>query len=387
LPGRILYVLSDSSADNLRVVDTDSLSGDIQYAALSYCWGDGLQLKLTSRTFNEFISGVAIQRFPKTIRDAVHFTRNIGLKWLWVDSLCILQDCPDDWNRESSKMCDVYQNSFLTLAALGGSNSNDGLFALRDPLVYLPCELFKTMAGETVYAGQDASIRLGVGTWPLYQRGWVLQERILSPRTLNFGPYLIWQCRESSLDEYSILQRSVYNFGVDLSRMFFEVMENKRKFCIPWSEMDNAINDVWGHILASYSNAALTFQSDRLKAISGVITVIEKHTGWKNMAGLWEPFLWRELLWERDQSNLGQSTGLSPTWSWISISGGIMQYPSDEPSEGFFLHPISSVKEAETIKPNDSKRDDCQMSLMCPAFQWELAEHSSFAILGEYAST
>ena len=268
----------DGTIDKLRLVDTNSLSGDIQYAALSYCWGNGPQFKLTSFTKKDFISGVTIQSFPKTIRDAVDFTRIIGLKWLWVDSLCILQNCPNDWNRESSKMGDVYQNSFLTLAALGASNSDNGLFALRDPLVYLPCELFKTVAGETICAGQDVSLRPELGTWALHKRRWVVQERILSPRTLNFGPYLTWQCRENTSDEYGILRRNSYNFGSDLSRMFFNVVEDKRNLRTPWSEMEDAIMDVWGHILVSYSDAALTIQSDSLKAISGIITAIETHT-------------------------------------------------------------------------------------------------------------
>jgi hypothetical protein len=97
-----------------------------------------------------------------------------------------------------------------------------------------------------------------------------------------------------------------------------------------------------------YSVAALTVQSDSLKAISGVITAIQKRTDWKNLAGLGEPFLWAELLWQRSLLNPGHSTGLSPTWSWISISGEIALR-----NKSRFLIPISSVSEAESIVLDD----------------------------------
>jgi hypothetical protein len=134
----------------------------------------------------EFSAGVSVQTFPKTIRDAIKFTQSIGLKWLWVDAFCIVQDNLDDWNNESSKTCDVYQNAFVTLAALGASGSNDGLFSLRDPLLYLSCDLFNTYEGKTVVFRHSR----GNPVWPLHQRRWVIQERILPSRTLGFGPIL-----------------------------------------------------------------------------------------------------------------------------------------------------------------------------------------------------
>jgi len=162
LPTRLVDVLSLSEVGEVRIVETQSISSnsDIHYAALSYCWGLKPTFRLTESTREDLLSGVAIETLPRTMQDAIHFTRNINLGWLWIDSLCIIQDSEVDWNREALTMRRVYQDSFLTVAALGASSCDEGLFALREPLLYSACFLFQTEQGENIYGGQESTIEL-----------------------------------------------------------------------------------------------------------------------------------------------------------------------------------------------------------------------------------
>jgi hypothetical protein len=129
------------------------------------------------------------------------------MEWLWVDSMCIVQDNEEDWKREARSMADVYRGCYLEIAALAASGSNDGLFSRRDPLMYDQCFMFH-LNGEDFYIINKEFRRKAEPSeeWPLYNRGWVLQERILPPRTIKFGPFLSWECREMKVDEFNLVK-------------------------------------------------------------------------------------------------------------------------------------------------------------------------------------
>ena len=146
-------------------------------------------------------TGLPIQKFPKTIQDAIHVTRKLGFQWLWVDSLCIIQDSIDDWTREAASLVDVYQNCVPSIAGLGATAAKHGLFSKRDPLIYKPCWLFRGSNGKDVFAHPHQSPETSppektplfdvcFNESVLHKRGWVIQERLLAPRTLNFGSSL-----------------------------------------------------------------------------------------------------------------------------------------------------------------------------------------------------
>jgi hypothetical protein len=316
-------------------------------------------------TCETLTSGVAIESLPRTIQDAINFTRNINLEWLWIDSLCIFQDLKEDWSREALTMREVYENSFITVAALGASSSEEGLFALRDPLLYSPCFLFQTKQGENIYGGQNSSIRVVLDDWPLHQRGWVAQERILPSRTLNFGPYLIWQCQEKTIDEYNVIAGSRYKGGFGMTGQFYDFVKSGGIHSMSSIERDEAILSMWNELVGLYSQGTLTVKTDRLVAISGIIDAIQRRTGWTNLAGLWEPFLWRQLLWEKSFGPSRELTDLLPSWSWIAINGGVI-WSGDEPSEGFFLNSVAHVKRTDNVTPSNMDKNstsDTRMAL------------------------
>jgi hypothetical protein len=128
--------------------------------ALSHCWGGPefpipCTLEASSKIHTKV--GLRYAELPKTFRDAIDVTRAMGYEYLWIDSLCIIQDSADDWKKEARRMAIIYDNAVFTIAAMDAENSSHGLFA---------ADVGSVNTLET--------------------RAWVCQERMLAPRTLMF---------------------------------------------------------------------------------------------------------------------------------------------------------------------------------------------------------
>jgi heterokaryon incompatibility protein (HET) len=135
LPSREVMVLKDSwrsifASKLLRLVETDTGKYG-QYIALSYCWGSVSAYKTTVNTKNDHMSGINFDCLPRTIQDTIVLTRYLGLQYLWIDCLCIVQDDREDWERESYRMGSVYQNSYLTIAASRAKDCSEGFLGKR----------------------------------------------------------------------------------------------------------------------------------------------------------------------------------------------------------------------------------------------------------------
>jgi hypothetical protein len=129
LPTRLLDV-SGPDESFLRLFVTDGATG--QYVALSYCWGGAISSQTTSSNATERYDGFLLSSLPLTIQDSILFTRSLGLKYIWVDSLCIIQGSDDiarhDWDIESTRMESVYSNALVTLVAASAKSSDQGIF-------------------------------------------------------------------------------------------------------------------------------------------------------------------------------------------------------------------------------------------------------------------
>jgi Heterokaryon incompatibility protein (HET) len=288
------------------------------YMTLSYCWGGQQDFKLTKAFMDTFQVGFSEEALPKTLRDAVHITRWFGIRRLWIDSLCIIQDSVEDWNNESKDMAKIYQHSYLNIAALKASKSREGCFALRDPLLWQPCDLFangpndsKHLEGVFMYQSRDEGRRAvgeelieptnNFGRAPLLTRGWVLQERLLAPRTLYFGDLLYWECSDglyTELDARGTTELSPFG-----SHMGYQCVKNTP---LLWSYLtssdDHAVErqqfiDAWKDTIETFTNLKLTMREDRYAAIAGVIKIASERTGAENLAGLWRTQLLEQLLW------------------------------------------------------------------------------------------
>lgn len=127
LPTRLIYLSSTGGHCNPRLVATAHTVISSQYLTLYYCWGEYNTTTLTKENLTSFHQEIQLDSLPKTIQDAIYVAQQLGFGFLWVDSLCIVQDDPDDWAREAASMADVYSNCLLIIAALGGSSSSTGL--------------------------------------------------------------------------------------------------------------------------------------------------------------------------------------------------------------------------------------------------------------------
>lgn len=300
VPTRLLYV-GRHGTDKIRVVICSEEAELMKwrpaaYAALSYCWGTCPALKSTRANLAYHKRGLSISEIPLTLQDAVRVTRDLGLLYLWVDALCILQDCEEDWRRESGSMGDVYGHAFVTIFAFGARDCQGGLFSPADqeptPISDMPLLRFVDE--------------------PLNHRAWALQEWHLSPRRLIFTSYdAIFDC----------LQGPQKDFGND-------IYSHRLLPSSTLSPMD------WNFLVTNYSSRALTDPLDKLPAISGLAQSFDKFSNGRNgryLAGLWEAHLPSALLWRRisipsliSRLNSARPTAyIAPTWSWASINGTV----------------------------------------------------------------
>ncbi|KAH8762689.1 heterokaryon incompatibility protein-domain-containing protein [Hyaloscypha sp. PMI_1271] len=319
LPARLIDLEDVQQLQFVRIVRVPVPSPpDLKYATLSYCWGGKSKLQLNRSNASTLEVGVSVSTLPKTIQDAVHFTTGLGLRWLWVDSLCIVQDSKEDMAHEVQSMYGIYQNCFISIAALDAKHSDEGLYACRDPLMYAECEMARASKEQAIviYSGCPHPTRDKVP--PLYTRGWVVQERILPPRTVILGRTVGWECRETRQTEFRGAGHAT-PLSTIKSDFFNAITESKGKLAATSDELGK-IREAWARIFSEYLKTNLTFKSDRLAAISAIISAIQARTNWQNSGGLWVPFLFTELLWKRMSLTSGSyRTGISPSWSWASV--------------------------------------------------------------------
>ena len=214
LPTRVLDV---EDQEHIRLCETGGKSG--AYIALSHCWGlPGKTFITTHDTLANMKAGFAIGQAPATFRDAIFITRLLGFRYLWIDSLCIIQHDTADWRREAARMGSVYTNSSLTIAAANAKDNNDGFLRPRyDALTSLRI-ISSTENSALVYLQtQDDGVKVDADYTrkPLDGRGWALQEQYLSRRSLRFGSTeILWDCQcfslhESQSDHYNGLSISM----------------------------------------------------------------------------------------------------------------------------------------------------------------------------------
>jgi hypothetical protein len=293
---------------------------------------------LTTSSLGSCLKGIIATELPQTIQDAIKTTQKLGLKYLWVDALCIIQDCPNDKAREISHMGGIYKNATATIAAANASAASEGFLGPRPRIPSCELPFFRPPPEE--YESQKIRDMRGPGkVWlsalstsddgeePLYQRAWTLQERLLSPRMLLFGGReLTWQCQQESTQS---IGQTFYRRKTGSKRLPVNVFIYKKS-----GKKDKKVKlqvDLWKSIIEDYSRRNITFRQDRMSALAGVAKELE--TVWKDtyIAGLWEKCLISHLGWHRSgkmKSNskppLDLEEYLGPTWSWVSFDGPVL---------------------------------------------------------------
>ncbi|KAF2813665.1 HET-domain-containing protein [Mytilinidion resinicola] len=332
-----------------------------RYIALSHCWGKHKLLRTGTGNLAQHKVKIPISSMSKTFADAVSVTRKLHIRYIWIDSICIIQDDPEDWGREAALMHGVYQNAIITIAATHAQDGAAGLFAARDGFAVRPCELplahglADERAGATFVCLDKMSHTwvMSVLATPLHSRAWVLQEQLLSNRLLSYeSDSVSWRCQTMRFYEklplcepletfinkrrsqqtawkgdprdidaqVAALQRrwitSPTTDKGDEMPLLYAANESKPE----WDELVLA----WSRIVEDFTERGLTCSSDRLVAIRGVSDAVSQNSNLKCLAGIWSISMYKGLLW--CTSGVQRRTGVAPTWSWASVDGEI-QWP------------------------------------------------------------
>jgi hypothetical protein len=276
------HVLDVSGSDPV-LVNGERINDN--YVALSHCWGLEPAITTTLATLHERQRKIPKSSMPASFRDAVIISKRLGVKYLWIDSLCIVQDSTDDWRTESAKMQDYYRNAYLTISALESPNSYHGILnARKKKLVQLTSEVNLYLRPQL--RRQDDVFREAV----LNTRAWTLQERLLSTRVVHYSKdELLWECSTCSGREGSMQQQTG---KIDPGTVIFsEGGDFKRTLSLLKRASDNPKADAmttWYRLVTQYSRRALTKPNDRLPAISGIAAAIQEISKYTYLAGVWK---------------------------------------------------------------------------------------------------
>lgn len=341
LPTRVIDV-GNGFDEPIRLIASQGTHG--LYCTLSYRWYDSKTFKTTSKNIEELQQSIPENELHQTIKDAITITRKLGLRYLWVDAICIIQNDKDDWGREAVTMSAVYENSVLTIAAIDEPAADQGIFRKR---TYAPRPYARDYPKDSatgyfgyshpfyVYAYNCRRRPLG----ELDTRGWCLQEQFLSPRILSYADgELFWDCQELTASES-------YPGGVFQSKRLAQEMQTRadwesfrtitkhirqqgRKLDLIGPVKTEAVK-LWWNIVEEFMGRHLTVETDRLVAIEGISNVITEYTNEQMVLGMWKSDFPRHLLWW--VNTISGLTGvlkrpkvfLCPSWSWASVIGKI----------------------------------------------------------------
>ncbi|KAK8052489.1 hypothetical protein PG993_003874 [Apiospora rasikravindrae] len=328
--------------DTISLVDSTVATGH-DYVALSHCWGRQVLVpRLLKDTEAELRAGVGLSYLPQTFQHAVLITKKLGFRFLWIDSLCIIQDSAEDWRDQAEIMALVYNNSVLTIAALKSSGSHEGCFTdARNPLRLRPCVSDKLGVSVSSWDfGRLWEVEVnssGYGASPLHSRAWVVQERYSAPRTLLYGANgIYWECRcaqaseahycdvawDDEANKKTWLQRLEIG-STDDAQQHSNGTATKKSAVVSWK-------DHWIGLLKTYSSCQLTQSTDKIIAVTGLIKEIERRSKAKPrcILGLWDYDLPGMVLWYRTRDSahfatdiIGRLDNNMPTWTWASVEG------------------------------------------------------------------
>jgi hypothetical protein len=301
-----------------------------KYAALSHCWGppEHQPLRLLSKNKANLAQHVPWDLLSAVFRDAVQFCRQVGISYIWIDSLCIQQDSKEDWEVEAAKMAQYYENAVVTLSIECSPDGTVSFLAERADS-WRPCQ-FNLVAGlgkqhRVVARGHDLLMDRPESNL-LPTRAWTMQESLLSRRVIHFTPSDVrWVCcAESRFEDGLSLWSSFHTYHDGFADYRHFIANPSSNSVAP-----EAIFDCWWDIVYGYSRRQLTKVSDKLPALSGVVTKFCQRLGAKARyhAGIWEEELFLGLLWEREDNTAirpAPAQYLAPSWSWASLDSSVV---------------------------------------------------------------
>ncbi|KAF5604784.1 het-domain-containing protein [Fusarium pseudoanthophilum] len=345
LPTRLLEIIraDEDQKPVVRLVDGKSLSEDTEYTALSYCWGGDLKNCLKESNKASYQTEIPWDDIPKTIQDAIRTSHRLGIGFIWVDSLCIIQDSKGaDKEIEIGQMTQVYTHAALTIAARRAPDAHTGFLHPRsapsgtilvdfrgDDGVTRRC----TLTFEEAAKDEDETF--------LDTRGWTLQEYLLSRRLLIIGSWTTaWSCRKErkgNSDGWRLdrQQGDPFQYDSTWSSSRNTVLEGTQRLdaiaflgthpnCDYPRPADHLIKWEWNGLVQLYTGRNLTNKTDRILAISGLAQIFSIMRGGEYAAGLWVKDMPETLLWEnRSKVLYPRPNYQGPSWSWTAINSTV----------------------------------------------------------------
>ncbi|KAK0627527.1 heterokaryon incompatibility protein-domain-containing protein [Immersiella caudata] len=353
LPTRLIHVGTATRDPRLYLTQPHE---EVRYAALSHCWGGIAPIRTLNSNIEDHFLGLPLSSLPRTFADAIAVTRAVGLQFLWIDSLCIIQNDHGDWEREAARMAHVYAGAWVTISADAATNAEEGFLGppsravpgYKTIPVVVPADGDKSASEIVVHVrkrgflaeelpfhfwsgpGEPYSKRAS-GRSKLSTRGWVFQERLLSPRTVHFSQHeMAWECRSvcdcecSATSARTLRTTSVVKHFLDPSE---EVVLGGKE--VPSGRA------TWRRdIVPAYTRLDLTVETDRLPALAGLAEAVGERTRERTqyLAGLWRHSLEIDLLWRTEESGKSHRLpeGSAPSWSWASVTGPVYYHEGVE---------------------------------------------------------
>jgi len=328
-----------------------------RYVALSYSWGTkadaATQLKTESSTLSKHMQCIPIESMTQVMRDAVTVCRLLSIQYLWIDALCIIQDATgpngfhnSDWERESEQMGLVFQNAYLTLCAASSSSCHESFLSRKAdrldltyqsdlrPAISGTYSMIRVSSDVRVMPPEDFTTPPSLEYSHWWTRGWVFQEREMSSRLLIFGDIMMHLvCPYCQRSEIGIQTRP--SGSANLPYLYSGVINRL--------EGDTTVSPEVFYLLyrglaKRYSALSLTYDSDRLPAISGFAKRIGELSNDRYLAGLWQNSLHLDLLWTRLwkqpfggalipaehlslRDPMDTASRTAPSWSWACDVG------------------------------------------------------------------
>lgn len=329
LPSRLIDVTAFDNSTDVKLVETADLEKVSLYTALSHRWGSSPDVRppqTNTSNYEQHRVRIAHDSLSLSFRDAVRITRALGIHYLWIDSLCIVQDSSVDWENEASQMGQVYAGSYCTLAATASSSGLEGCrrgfqntgITIAPRSVKLEFGSMQVMVFECSPLDWNWELERGV----LQKRAWTLQERKLSTRVVYYcDNLLLWECQSlkasSELPWFQMVEDDpptplLLNSSEDLATESRSLLHR----------------ELWFAMIQDYSSRGLTKEKDRLPALEGLAErEMTLHRG-KYLAGLWEMDLPSALLWQVNRELpeckvMRPSMYRAPSWSWASVEGPV----------------------------------------------------------------
>lgn len=312
------------------------------YAKLSYCWGGVAQPTTTVSNLQDHLQSIDPTRLPKTITDAIDVCRAIGLRYLWVDALCITQDNDNEKQEEIANMGLIYKNSTVTIVAASAAKVSDGFLGNgkpEEPGAQLPLYIDESTTG-TVYLRMKNASQTYTSHEPIFQRGWTYQELLLSPRAIVFDSNQI--TLKCLTDFYEPVFETYLDLKVDAPELpvgVFGMVDANLARRATRESSNYYINltqyQIWKAIMHDYSERELSSFEDRLPALAGIAAELAAVWGDTYLAGFWRRTIVQCLGWRRTNRKIrypdyGPQKDLfegvidrarrteSPTWSWAT---------------------------------------------------------------------